>query len=64
MKVKLQTYVHESTRSIAEIAKELGVSEQRVNNWLRRKNPIFVKISPTRWEKIQEVTKEKRLYPK
>jgi len=62
MKVKLQTYVTQSDRSVAEIAEGLGFSEQKVYNWLRRKNPIFVKISPSQWEKIQVVTKEETLY--
>ena len=62
MKVKLQTYVYQSTRTTAEIAAEMGFTEQRLNTWLRRENPIFVTIHLPRWEHIKSVTKEELLY--
>ena len=60
--MSFKRYVAISDRTVAEIAKSIGVTRQNCDNWIRRGTPIFVGIDPDKFECIKTVHRKHDIY--
>ena len=64
MNIRLEHYVGMTGKTLNQIAREIGMSRQRVHNWVARGTRVIITASADDdYQTIEKVTLEKVVYP-
>ena len=64
MEIEFKRYVAFSDMSLSEIAKQICVSRQNCDNWIRRGTPVYVDVDPNNFNDINLVFRVNCIYEK